>query len=953
MLSRPKETTGRKRRAICSIEFAFEIETTGLLGGKWEFDPYASIYTSFGRYRVHGERDVLKLRDDGSIKQQTKTLQPRPKQEKKPDEKDKEEKEIKEIIVERVTQFYESTVNYNYELDDYEKMRGCDAIKFKLFCKTSFSGVPYLDATESGYVKREVSEGLCHIELVDLFQMYFQHLKRGGDPNGGFTIEDEFIDEKIVKHKISALAKTDNITVSQYNKLLPLARELTVKAKIKIFVVLKNFNMAYYKESIYNKSGDLKKNGLFAHLESYEKKLSSTYNANNKSTLPLTREQSIGDILTKRKPLPPHRYPEFQCMLYNSQRNWETMNNVMTTTIINQICDCFIKMNEKHQPRYSPSEHHISNLQLVLYDSENGPQPVYGYWSNHEPFFRQYATLKAKRRALKMYPLRKKSEDHLLLMLKTSLRMSGLSMKRFCQAIKNHFSRDNKSLDIEPDFIRAEEIIVKIGTFAAVQNYYTADYRLMNEETTVNATANASKAAPACKGCGKKMRVRVLNLDSWDNGIMNGTMMCDDCEGMGNVVSSILRQFLIGRYDLDHTWEYEAIQLIMLFFKYTNIFSNGALVTSAFMNTDNKKVELQQNETLPRIGSPMDLNARHDGHCFDITQSQVQTIKMLKAGNGSKELIDEMEAATYISDESAIRENQRQVLVLEPTGSIDPRILSVEESYKKYPILFRKKKAEVLYMRKMRAIIKSDQKKYDNIMGLFNGEGMANSIKQQPNDIMVSSFYHAIVHATCVDLFQRFGDVTLAQFAICKNVKGKPSYGVRMGELIRHNDSTGLSLIGPFAGQQKEWEANVFPMVETIQNQMPIEKFGRYSDREYAEEIYSLFIDLDEVDMKFLFTEVTVAKRKNSMNGKFRRRETEFQAKIDSLDDQNETVVKLYSRSWKLDKCLEDRADLLEYLQSLPGLKDIAIYIEKHIPNAEPVIVFLLIIDVNVALKFE
>jgi hypothetical protein len=935
-------------KKICSITLSLELETVGLLGGKWEYNPYLSLYTSFGDDRVNSEKDFLQLKnapttttphhqpESMTIYENDDSKKSKNNKEKEKEEDNDDEKKIVGVSVVRDPLTYVSR-SYTFELDDYDEMRGDDAIKFKLFCFTRFSGVPYLDKLESDYVEREISEGLFHIELVDLFRMFFLNEKKSN-----FIVLEEFVDTKIVDEKIKDLAGTDDISYSVYDKLEPEARKLTKKANVKVMVQVNNFNQRLYEESIFHQQKNFKEVGLFAHLNRHHQSsmLSSNNNGDNRS---------IGDILTKRKIHTPTNRPEFRCMLYNSKVAWNKMGNSMTN-LLNIYCDYFIKMNQNHRPRHKPSEPQIANLQLLFYNSENGRMPVYCYWSNHEPFFREYATNKAKLEALKRYPLAKNSEEHLLLILRSSLRRHGLSMERFIRALKNHFSKTNQSYDIESDFIVAEESITQMGTFTANQAYYMADYRLINVAT--NATPNATKKDHKCKKCGK-LTVKVFDTDSWDNNIMNDTSMCDDCEGQGNVVSDVLRVILIGRYDLGHTWESEALQAIQqLYLKYTNIFDNAALVTSAFMNTDNKKVELQQADDLPLIGSDMDKNAKNDGHCFVTVQSQQKSIKMLTQGNIDRSLLRKMEHATYISDEFTIREEQRQPLVLEPTGSIEPRITSVVESYKKYPVLLRKKKAEVLLMRKMRTIAKSDPKKYESIISLINGEGMPHYIEEQDPHRRISSFYNSVVHATSVDLMQRFGsDCSLAQFAVCKDISGDACYGVRIGELLRGDSKTKLSLISPFVGRQDEWARDMSPMIETIQNQMPIQRFGRYSDEQYKNDIYSIYVSLDEIDDKFSFKKTTASSRRiYGTPGNVVREQEAFEKILDTLDD-NTTVLRLYSRTWKLDKNTKDRKDLFDFILSVPGIRCFGVYIEKHLPVCEPIVQFLCIVDVEIASK--
>ncbi len=88
-----------------------------------------------------------------------------------------------------------------------------------------------------------------------------------------------------------------------------------------------------------------------------------------------------------------------------------------------------------------------------------------------------------------------------------------------------------------------------------------------------------------------------------------------------------------------------------------------------------------------------------------------------------------------------------------------------------------------------------------------------------------------MVHGSSIDLMNRF-DVTLSQFAFCKKINDQDCYGIRTGELIRHNPKSKISLICPFNDYKKTWVKDVLPMVESLTNQMAISKFGRYSDKE-------------------------------------------------------------------------------------------------------------------------
>jgi len=451
--------------------------------------------------------------------------------------------------------------------------------------------------------------------------------------------------------------------------------------------------------------------------------------------------------------------------------------------------------------------------------------------------------------------------------------------------------------------------------------------------------------------------VRVISLDSWDNVILNNTSSCDDCEGQDNTSTTALRSYAVGRPDLGHRWESPALCAVKKLLDHSAIYDVGALVTSAFMDTNNKRIETKQEE-LPLIGSELDKNAQNDGHCFGLMQSLTRTISLLEAGNVARETITKMELANNISrdgtnrvQEEAFRrrDGRRQMLVLEPTGSIEARLLSLAESYgvdtceDEGQRLFKKQKAMYCFMKAMRVKLKAvEDAEKSGIGELYVGEGLPHYVERQVTQRRTSSFYNSVVHGSSVELM-RF-DPTLSQFAFCKQNR----YGVRIGELIRDAPTSQLSLVCPYANYREKWQTEVVPMVESIQNQMPIMKYGRYSDKEYEEEIYSRYIAPEEMSATFAFTD-KAAYGASEASKKGEARFEAFLREVNSLDS-DKTVVRLFSRVWKLNQCEKKTARLVRFLTELPGVVDHAYYVERYIPVCEPVVEILLIVDVKTCL---
>lgn len=912
---------------ICTISVEYELDTSGQLGGHWEEDPYISTYATWGAHRINREDFLQEVKSTNSNTTTSRTKKSAPINmplshfalgDKK---KEAEELvEVKEVIQQREVKRYRSTRALQYALPDYDEHRSDDAIKFKLFCHTRFAGVPFLDKAESAYVRRQIQEGLTHLELLDMFAQYraLAAQKRVGPEGMTWRISDSFVDDKIVLEKVKQLAGTQDLTDTLYNKYAPRARDLTAKSQIVFEVTITQFREDLYAKSVFA-TKDLKKTGLYAHLSSQRKPLSLS-----------TRRQENGKTSANA---------QFDALMYNSERSQLLMAQTMLQ-VLQLYCDSFIKLNEKHRPLYRPSEPVIQNLQLPMYVGENGRLPVLRYFANHDPFYRQYATPAAREKDLALYAYDERTEAYFLMMLRSSLRRHGLSEATFVRTINEHFSVENKSRELGEHLKLCEEVVLDVGTFVANSAYYTADYRFMTLRD------HPHPPAGPCPKCGKKMTAKVIHLDSWDNTILNGTSMCDDCEGQDNVASTVLRSFKVGRHALKHAWKSEALLSVQLYLKHSYIWDVGSLVTSAFMNTDNTKMELQQKDDLPMIGSEMDQRAQNDGHCFFVGKTRLQvTAQMSLDPRISSETKARMKADAYLSDAFVAREQLRQDLVGEGTGSIEPRILSLEESYGCHTAIFRKKRAERAFTKHARGELKKEEN--EGFAQLFNGEGLTHYVDKQDPGRRTSSFYNSVVHGVCPELAHEYG-AELGQVAFCTEINRETCYGVRIGALVRGSKESRLSMVCPYAGQRELWQRAVAPMIETVENQMPVMRFGRYSEEEYAR-IYSRFVAPSEVDEQYKFDAAD-----NEENGK--KREA-FESKLFALESQpDRTVVRFYSRAWKLNKDPKSRSAMMKFLRAMPGLVEYGFFVERHMPilgdDAAPVEI-LCIIDVKRALELE
>lgn len=935
---------------ICgSIGVEFLLETGGLIGAPWEYAPYVSCYATFGAYRVQDKPDPL-IPLNATL-EKTPVMQ-------LPAEF-AAEKQIEEIVIDNNAndqpRLYRSSRRLEFSLlDDWRQHRGCDAIKFKLFAHSRFSGVPFLDKLEAADVERERPEGICRLELVDLFAHYSALCKKDAkiatQEHFSFDVEDRFIDTKIVDERVRAQVGENGggeLTMQTYQANQAEAEHATTKARVVFRVTLSRFNHRLFAQSTFGRP-NMKKTELY-------------------SLLPPNRQLSSGG-------------PGFQPLLYNSERSWQRMAQTMQG-VVQLYCDAFVPLNEKHKPRYAPSEPALANLHMPLFMSEEGNTVLDEYWRGTEPFFAQHHSEEARQRALATYPLDEKTEAYFLMMLRSSLRRHALSETTFVETIERHFSSQNQSRKLEPAMLLVEEVVADVGCFVATSAYYTADYRLMNTEglketkegkkdgvtpgtyapdpeshhhlshmkfsmraLNCHDCKSEKECTTRCVSCGKKMKVRVVSLDSWDSHILNGTSMCDDCEGQAKVAKSVILQYMVGRYALEHRWESRTLEAVRtLFLRHTDIGALGSLVTSAFMNTDNTRMEMQQNDELPLIGSDLDKRAQNDGHCFNIMQPVSKFVRQAERGDLPRDLVAWMKRESFVSEAFQARERQRGVLVLEGTGPTETRVLDLETSYASHSRdLFEKRRAEMAVMRHIRSVMKADKARYERISTLFSGRGMTHYVKRQPAERRVSSFYRSPVHMISVAMKQRFGNhPALTQVAFGKadpNDSKKMQYGVTMGELLRDDgDQHGPALISPFSGKDiaSQWEQEVVPMVETISNQAAIMRFSRYSKEEYDHEIYSIFVSRTEASSP-QFDFGALEKRALATRTEKKRVEarTQFERLLFSSEsDEGLFLLRLNSRVWQLDRNREDRAQLMTFLSSLPGMVDYAFYIERHAPN--------------------
>lgn len=758
------------------------------------------------------------------------------------------------------------------------KTRVDEAIWVELFCHTRDSGISDMDKREAADVERIVSGGIYQLRLSHILD---EHRKQA--PNArSFKLTHQIYDDKIVDIKVRDYAKRDNVALSEenYNSYLKSAIEETTKGIMTFEIKMDRFCEKHFNNSVYGI-----KNFATTSISAIQRQPYSTYKMN--ANRDLVEEDG-----------------EFTPISYNSTMGIQKLMRSLETHVLMPYCRHFMKLNEQDKdPLCKPSNGNVANLQLPMWVAKQGKFPVVCYWSCHCPTTREYASVKEREADLKLYGYNTKTEAFFHKLLDASLRRHGMSAKTFEYEINHHFSMENKSDRLSSLFLTCEEIIADIGTSAANTAYYTCDYRFVPTKFD------------------KKMKIRMVVLDSWDNNILNGIGNADDCEGEDNVATTVLRAFSTGRYDMGFKWESSLLNAVKLYLSHSVIYDVGATVTSAYVDTNDQKIDMKDHD-LPMIGDKVDLASHCDGHCHGLMGSLTDAIKRMEQGNISKDVLSKVRAATISDSMFQKRDAQRKILVLEPTGSIEPRILPIEEGYELSDTLTTKKKVERNFVKTFKTSLdtlkEKDATKAALLSDMFQAEGLQHYVEKQDPRRRISAFYNEVVHASSVDLWKRF-DISLSQFALTrKEASGDYRYGVKIADFIRTNENH--AFIFPFQNNREVWRNEVIPMIESMQHQLPIMSFGRFSDEEY-----------EKVMAPSPF-------RSNVSREKFEQMVHQV------ASNPNQSLVRLYSRPWKF-KEVGKRDACEQFLGSLKGLVAYAFYSEHQIPVCDATEELLCIVD--------
>lgn len=1028
MAIRQQQQQQRQQSFYNQIEVGLQLRADGLAGGELEKDPFIFSHASFGKHRLMRPCPLIKLSEELGSHHQTVI-----------DRYDDDKTDYILFGTDSAVSTYTSEESLVFEPP--ERNRLCDAIHFKLFVKTRFSGVDAIDQEDAAYVERDNSAGHAQLRLANIMALAAKisserEVGEGEGEDISFLMDDHFVDRIIVKDKtrelffkelywrtkgrlledipektIQALMKKEKhaghlrrLIDEEYANMAQAARRFTAKASVVYRVTIRGFRRALYEESIFGISGD---NTVTPFLAS--------------EIAQMREKEESGSLL-------------LEPVAYNTKDAWSKLSDAIEK--FKDLYYYYFVPDRNGFCRYLPTNNKVVDLQLPCYDGEQGVCTLEGYFKNQEVYYRPFITNEERELTFKHYGFTDHSEEYFLLVLRSAMRQIGITEASFISAIEEHFSPENHSHFISPHLVRADNALARAGTLLALSSLYNVDYRLVPNtnqplETRHNLNPGHNHTdmheIHACPECCSKLLYRFLDNDSWDNNLSNNTSGCDDCDGGDNICSLCIRCIGVGRYDLQFNWSSPLLNAAKKLLAFTSIIDNGAIAINGNLEEGKKEERRKKKKEgeegsdgpvtrrreLPLIGSTEDRECSIAGHCHGIYMPMTRYVRFSSKGNIEPEILNRMvQYCDSINEAFLIRDNHRLTLCMEPTGPVDPNILTPDEAFLvdragydpvKYKdnLFYKKALGEWRFSRNIANHVERSfadegeettvEKEKELLISLIAVESLSYYSELSDRRRWISDFYNMIVHGTSIDTVHRFGD-TLTQFAYCcnktkrsggeqsrRNISRAPmrrsppsknsllsqqqqqqpdqhiTYGVTYGDLLERRtpeeeESGDIALIYPFSGHGKFWKDEILPLEECIINQMPISRLGRYTAEQMQREIYDLFLSPKILHIDFDFDNLKSYQTEENLAEK-----TQFEKRLSEVDDPSNYrgLVRLYTRTWKLKHSKKTLERLLTIIRTLPCLIDFAFYVTRPIPVCKPIIIILCLIDVRKALQLD
>ncbi len=332
-----------------------------------------------------------------------------------------------------------------------------------------------------------------------------------------------------------------------------------------------------------------------------------------------------------------------------------------------------------------------------------------------------------------------------------------------------------------------------------------------------------------------------LDVEDFGVGLPAGTTSCDDCEGsdrmashalevMEDVLASPAGRLVASKGDvplLAAAGEVLATRLM---------FDVGASVTSAYVDTEGKDmVPHKDMQDLPMIGDDVDARSHIGGHCHGVWVTRALAADWYAAGgaNLAKELPDLARAQAEVP--AWHRGRVGMALISEGTGSTDPFVLPTGEVFGA---------AGAARGAALRAALNTIREKAPTLVDTFKFDGLGYYDAPQPLERRISPFYRGVAFLMSARVLRM--NPVYANCAMVNTTTGQR--GVEMGTLLRSACSALAAPAGPGPGSagapsklglvsayakdehfgRARWDREVTPLAECILNQMPRSVFARF-----------------------------------------------------------------------------------------------------------------------------
>lgn len=914
-----------------------ELDAVGLVGGDFEDSPTLYSWCSFNPHRITRKSGLLLMKGSQQLKGNTFGVVYTQEDHRhkfnnnayrslfhygEKDEEAEEEEDEKDanFSVPQNTQTYNlgNPIVYDLAMPAFhssQQLRTDATLWLKLMAISRTSGVPKIDENDRLFKKvdRTVQAGICQLQLYDLFRLAAEKLGKTGGDNGPVTvtvhIDTALVDPKLLN--IAALEEAQRYVVKHNIQIeeIPLKVEQRImesallrsrKALVSLSITLEQFDVAAYRESKFSLS-DLRTSRLNAYLQMRSNAIKRQFGNNMSSEERRVRMRG-------RAPFDP--------ILYNSAPGLKELVDQMGE-VITVYCQQLVPLNGKNA-KYKAINKNVERLHLPRFVGEQGITPVVTYFSSHTPETREYANEYEREIERELYDYDDDSEDLMLMMFRASLRRYGLSRDRFMQIVDDYFSEKNPSSVASGLFITVLKVIADVGTFAANAVYYTADFRYQKLDDNVLQSVQLLRSRIA--------HYKKINLDSFDSNPLNGTGSSDDCEGSANVACQIIECISHGRYKLGSIWRSNFLNSAKRVVDRLVIIPLGATVTSAYFSSDNKPIDMTKCQ-LPIIGDKVDVNSRCDGHCYGLFMMDAVADQLLANGDLHPSQLAQLREG-WRADGIVFTKKDYTVpmIMLEGTGSVEPTVLPVDEvyDYENRRVEGIQTKGEIAFLKTLKEKLAEDEKKNKPLVEMFSGEGVEFYTERQAENRRISRFYREIVHGVSSGLYAR--NVIFSQLVFCRRVNGQFQYGVNTGELLRSGMTMNkdIALIAPFKDSASMWHEKIRPMMESIQNQMPIMKMFHYTSEEMKEGVYSRFLA-----------------NKNKLNDRTGEMITTMLESV--AGNPKLTIVRLQTREWKLED--KKRVEALDnFFMSFDQVVCHGMFSEKHIASCDALVDILLVV---------